>query len=539
MLVFRDALQAVSGRQLVEAIISQLRPFSATIATRNSMVDVLLHAGELECALADVHDPAAGLAGEITDELAMALVANRAARTDELEQKLHALAVPEALSLSRPEGFAYYALHPLDFASLAASLPLCTGRVAVVGIRSIGTTLSAVVAAQTRSRGFTAERTTMRPGGHPWDRRLDLASGERAWINRQNERQAEFWVVDEGPGLSGSSFLAAGEALVNAGVPRERIAFLGSVPPNPNSLRAPQAAARWVRFRFCAVPSVRRGPAEAAVSVGGGEWRKKFLNGAEWPAVWPQFERAKFLSRDGQALFKFEGLGRFGVEVRERAGRLAEAGFGPEASGEEAGYVRYGIIAGRVPTGDSQDVIEQIAGYCAWRASFAAEPRSTGDLEQMMRTNAREGLGEELDLPELRIEKPVVPDGRMHPHEWRLTPEGRLIKLDGASHGDDHFFPGSTDIAWDLAGAMTEYRLEPAAANFLLQSYCRASGDDPRARMPGFLLAYTLFRLGYCAMAAESLRGSSEEMRFRRDVERYRAIASRYRIASTGLTNRL
>jgi hypothetical protein len=52
------------------------------------------------------------------------------------------------------------------------------------------------------------------------------------------------------------------------------------------------------------------------------------------------------------------------------------------------------------------------------------------------------------------------------------------------------------------------------------------SGDDASARLPGFLLAYALFRLGYCTMAGESVRGTDEEIRFRREAAIYRAIAS-------------
>jgi hypothetical protein len=251
------------------------------------------------------------------------------------------------------------------------------------------------------------------------------------------------------------------------------------------------------------------------------------MNGSEWPAVWPQFERPKFLSGDSEGLFKFEGLGRFGAEVRERSARMADAGFGPQLCEEEDGYARYGIVDGRVPTvADAPDLLEQIAEYCAWRARiFAAEPPLTDELEHMIRTNAREGLGEDVELPELRVERPVIADGRMHPYEWRLTPQGRLIKLDAASHGDDHFFPGPTDIAWDLAGAIIEWRMGHSATEFLLENYRKMSGDDCRARLPGFILAYTLFRLGYCSMAAESLRGTDEEVSFQKELKRYRAIA--------------
>ena len=540
MLVFRDGRQAVNGPRLLKELTTSLQQVSSvSTPTRGSLIDALLRAGELECALADARDPASAPLAELTDALAAGLVAGDGLQCHRLERTVCALAIPETLTVSRPEGFAYYALHPLDSAELAGSLAVRLGRIAVIGIRTIGTTLSAVVAAEARKKGTTAERITVRPTGHPWDRKLDFSPAERAWINRQGERQADFWVVDEGPGLSGSSFLAVAEALVNAGVPHERITLLGSASPDVARLCAPDAAARWRRFRSYFTRPPLGAPAEAVVSVGAGAWRQVFLDGEDWPAVWPQFERAKFLRADGKALFKFEGLGRVGTEVRQRSRSIADAGFGPGVGDEEDGYARFEVISGRAMTTArvSTGVIERIAAYCAWRAAaFAAEPRPTSELEHMIRTNAREGLSEDMDVPELQIERPVIADGKMHPHEWRLTRAGQLLKLDGASHGDDHFFPGPTDIAWDLAGAIVEWRLEPAATEFFLESYRGTSGDDARARLPGFLLAYALFRLGYCTMARESLRRTDEEMRFQREANEYRVLSSQYRAltAKTG-----
>ena len=40
------------------------------------------------------------------------------------------------------------------------------------------------------------------------------------------------------------------------------------------------------------------------------------------------------------------------------------------------------------------------------------------------------------------------------PHEWLRLDDGNVRKTDAIAHGDDHLFPGPTDIAWDLAGAI-------------------------------------------------------------------------------------
>ena len=55
------------------------------------------------------------------------------------------------------EGFAYYALHPRKVAMLLDTLAL-TSPVAVVGIRSVGVTLSAVACASLRLRGVECRR---------------------------------------------------------------------------------------------------------------------------------------------------------------------------------------------------------------------------------------------------------------------------------------------------------------------------------------------------------------------------------------------
>ena len=113
------------------------------------------------------------------------------------------------------EGFAYYALHPRKVAMLLDTLEL-KSPVAVLGIRSIGVTLSAVACAALRLRGIECRRFTVRPTGHPYNRLLELKPEFRDWL--AHARDAGFLVVDEGPGISGSSFLAVAEALVNCGV---------------------------------------------------------------------------------------------------------------------------------------------------------------------------------------------------------------------------------------------------------------------------------------------------------------------------------
>ena len=119
--------------------------------------------------------------------------------------------------------------------------------------------------------------------------------------------------------------------------------------------------------------------------------------------------------------------------------------------------------------------------------------------------------------------RPVVADGRMQPHEWLQTAHGPMLKIDSGSHGDDHFFPGVTDIAWDLAGAIVEWRMNVEQVDSFLDLYRRASGDDAGSRIGGFVTAYAAFRSAYCRMAANALQGSDEQARLEEAAAQYAA----------------
>jgi hypothetical protein len=243
-------------------------------------------------------------------------------------------------------------------------------------------------------------------------------------------------------------------------------------------------------------------------------------------------ERLKFLSNDGQRLLKFEGLGRFGKEVHSRGEVVGEAGFGPMPIAADAGFSIYPVLEGEslLAGKPSAEVIARIASYCAFRKQeLRTEAASSKELETMLHFNFGEefgGDGDGIDQ-QLEIVHPVIADGRMLPHKWlRTTKSGELLKVDNASHGDDHFFPGPTDIAWDLAGAIVEWGMDDATVEQFLNCYRSNSGDDPGHRLPAYLLAYSIFRMGYCKMAAEAMRGSSEESRLAADYLHYRQIAS-------------
>ena len=113
----------------------------------------------------------------------------------------------------------------------------------------------------------------------------------------------------------------------------------------------------------------------------------------------------------------------------------------------------------------------------------------------------------------------------MMPHEWLELPDGRLLKLDGSAHGDDHFFPGPCDIAWDLAGTIVEWKLTAPEAEYFLEEYRRAQRRrcaHGACRLPEGLC---LFPHGMVQDGGAGQSGSFDEPLLWRDFERYRRYA--------------
>lgn len=554
LLVFRADRRRASGKELKVLLTLQLKQLCSHFSQRD-MLGALLRAGEIECGVADAYPGAASCCERFTDQIADSLLAGGGAealstdsqkfhfhslRLDSLVNAARGLPALEELSISTPEGFAYYALHPLAYADVMQQIPACE-RLLIVGIRSIGTTLSAVAAAAARARGIFAERITVRPQGHPYNRAAEFTPEQMAAVGRAVSGGANFIVVDEGPGLSGSSFLAVAEALERAGAPTERILLVSAHEPTVDMLCAENAARRWQRFRCIPAGGEARRPTEAGDFIGGGQWRSRvFTNESEWPAAWASFERLKYLSSTDQCerrLFKFAGLGHYGDEVLEREKKVAAAGFGPMPREESDGFVSYPMIIGRplFHADLSAGILARMAEYCAFRQrAFAVELSELTALQQMADHNLRE-LGLELPV-ELRLEHPVIADGKIQPHEWIWSAAGELLKTDSGSHGDDHFFPGPTDIAWDLAGAIVEWQMNEQQTAEFLDLYHRASGDNATARIDGFIKAYTVFRLAYCLMAANAKDGSDEQPRLQQAANAYRKLLTELKYPSSTLT---
>ncbi len=593
MLVYGDARRREETGEKVERIragLSGLGDLRPGIERHAALAEQLIELGELEQALLDAQlakegrerwTALASRMGKLARSVAEALsgsfrhqgappsfdgTRSKGAQMRETLRGLRDLrgvGVPDLLEVTVPEGFAFYGLYPETYLEAAARLRSSSdgpwrGPLRVIGIRSIGTSLAALVAAAGRAE----VAATVRPGGHPFARTLNLG-GRLARLLTDGAGDGALWaIVDEGPGLSGSSFGSVADWLEEWGVRRDAIVFF---PSNLGDL-GPQASARhrerWARARHCAVPFEEllagpsspwplerwvadlTGPADApAEDVSAGRWREwLFPAGTARPPAHPQQERRKYLLRAAGTrwLLKFVGLGRYGREKLEMAVALAAAGFSPRVAG-----LRHGFLVGPwlerarpLPLApfDRRELVERVAEYVAFRAArwpAGSEPRgaSPTKLLEMAEFNAAQAGVEVAEplrafrerLPELEaLARPVLTDNRMHAWEWLLTRDGRIVKTDAVDHHAGNDLVGAQDPAWDLAGAIVELGFAgDEEARFLAAAARRGVRPTP-AQLSFYKVAYLAFQMGWHLLAAQAVGWDPEEAeRMRRAGEGY------------------
>ena len=550
-----DRLREVDGR------LRRAETLPPGIARHHQLVAALIALGEVAQGVADSDWAVAGMDGESSCERALqpallaiagAVIASWDSGFADLEP-LPAIPVsielPAQIEIRQPEGYALYAVYPEAYA-LAARQLILQAPPRVIGIRSIGTGLAAIAATAIG----TSSIISVRPAGHPFARRIDVAPSVAAeWT------QGDFHhvIVDEGPGLSGSSFAAVARWLEAQGIPRDRIACLPSHPGAPGERAAESTRQFWavtqrpvVDFDELVPPhkmalwgAVLFGHVEAApVDLSGGAWRAhRYADEAGWPAVNPHQERRKFLLRGDGArwLMKFAGLGDAGERKLARGRILSAAGLVPEMRGLVHGFtVERWEEEARPVTQDSAALLPAVAHYLAARARLLPPPAAVGAslsaLYEMAVFNIGAGVAEAAakrfaaaSAGFAALEscvRPFATDGRMDRHEWLELPDGRILKADALDHDSSHDLIGPQDLAWDIAGAFVELELTSSERLDLLTMIEDGCGPQVDPALLEFLLpCYLAFRLGAARLTEWSLAGWPDE------AARNRAAGDRYR----------
>ncbi|MBT2322346.1 hypothetical protein J7E62_08320 [Variovorax paradoxus] len=566
MRVYGDVVRRGAADDVLEQLRERLAGASAAgpgLHRHGLLVGALIQAGQLAQGLADLRFAAAGGRDEPSPVIDAALALTRMLAANcalswnsdfarigalpEVELAACAALLPhEAIELKEPEGYAFYALYPESY--LNAAQRLRGGSWQVFGIRSIGTSLGAIVASELGARRLV----TLRPAGHPFARSV------AADALQVDPGASAFAVVDEGPGLSGSSMAAVAQWLCHAGVAEDRIHFFAGHANGPGREASNSTRDTWKRVRLHvadfeqAVLRAQRpaqrleswvetlvGPLHAPLQdISGGRWRGlQARDTSRLPPVHAARERRKFLATaaSGRWLVKFIGLGREGERKFARAQALAAAGFCPRPAGLCHGFIveRWRDDLKPLPRPLQAEqrarLVERIGDYLAYRSrSFPASDSpgaSPWELWEMGCRNTEAAFGLQAALawrswrpmldPLARALRRVETDNRMHAWEW-LAGDGLILKTDAVDHHAGHELVGCQDLAWDIAGAAVEFDLCPAEVQQLLDR----CGHRPDTLALQFnRLCYLAFELGRHHEALAS--GADDDAALHAAVERY------------------
>ena len=559
MIVYGDQEDVVAVRPQLRRLRDRLTPGaprSPSAGAAPELVDLFVDAGALAQGLVDADFRSAGEVDRTTPDtealcawmLALARLLDAEIAGDPFAHRWALRAAiattdllllrewPERVAVRQAEGFAHYGLYPDQF--LAAGRRLAddpAGPPVVIGLRSIGLPLAALVAAASGAEGFV----TFRPIGDPFARRLSVDPVLLDRLAAPDETRIA--IVDEGPGLSGSSFGATADLLERYGVPRSRLVFCPGHAGDLGPAAEPGHRARWaeverivIDFDTLFLGADRRleqlvgaalgTSARLVADLSAGRWRgaRRFRRP---PAVDAGKERRKFLfeTPDGPVQAKFVGFGSPARAAVARQCQLAAAGFVPTVLGEAYGFVLDRFerdTASLDPHGPDRDrFLGRLGEYLGFRAASFPADRTGASLEAlaaMLQVNAAEELGIRLeeearaaDLVALRFSgghgHPVHIDGRLRACEWLMLPDGRIVKTDAVDHDRSHDLIGPQDIAWDVAGAIVEFDLDAAGQDRLMASIEHATGRAVDRALLAFLIpCYAAFQLGAWRFALDA-----------------------------------
>src|SRR5215208_3937498 len=213
--------------------------------------------------------------------------------------------LPEIVHCRRAEGYAFYAVYPESYLAAAKNLETWTS-LQIIGIRSIGLGLAALVAAAANAN--TA--LSLRPVSNPFRRKVLVDSAIESLLFKQSH-STRFAIADEGPGLSGSSFGAVIDLLIAHGVPEQNIHLFPSHPGEPGCAASGHQQSRWKRLhrhlgsfeKDILEPAERcrrldhwfsdiiGEPLSPAQDISAGRWRGlRYRNPIDWPPAHAQQE---------------------------------------------------------------------------------------------------------------------------------------------------------------------------------------------------------------------------------------------------------
>ncbi|MFD2648908.1 hypothetical protein ACFSX5_14050 [Devosia albogilva] len=561
MIVYGDSERVARPVEVVAKIRHELETYLAHpdgLPAHSGLVGAFIATAELVQAIADDEMAAAGgidIAGfgqNAGKHLLMMLAGQIAASWRNHFQPEHRLppawqdllarlAIDTPMRLRQGEGYLHYALYPEGYVDAALRSGLGPDT-CVIGLRSIGTGLAALVAAGLGADNFF----TLRPVGHPFDRRIAPAEPLARDILAA---AGPYAIVDEGPGKSGSSFGGVADWLEANGVARDRIHFFPSHGGEPGDQASAEQLTRWrSASRHVSGLSSQHlaehlsrwlpdliGPLDTPLQeISGGGWRQS--SGGAPPAD-RQMEKLKFRADAGGQLYlvKFAGVGPSGSRKLEQAQALFEDGHVPEPIGLAHGFLVERWIDGRTlwtAEFDRGRFLDHAGAYLGTRARLLPATTAGASLAQLA-DMAAINLGERLGTPAEQAVRthmnsaadhkvsPVFTDNRLQLWEWLVRRDGSFVKTDALDHATGHDLIGPQDIAWDVAGFVAEFDLTADELPRLLRVVSATADRKVDPHLVDLLLpCYLAFQIGLWTDALTRADGE--------DPQRIAALLDRY-----------
>ena len=523
MIVYGDPNYSISSAEARE----RLEDYFECAESIDGARDLVIALGQIEQAIADSDADTRSIM-EATDRAAEFFIQRNLGKMGGVdillasrESALRALDGPGELRIKIPEGFAFYSLFPEQYIAAAEiySEKSSAGKILVVGIRSIGTTLSGIVKAALNARGFQAERITVRPRGHPFERETQLDAARQS---------GPVIIVDEGPGLSGSSMASVAAAFRAHGT-TDVTFFPGHANP-PGHAASAKTKRIWSETPTIVKPQniqnllhreteLLLGPAKDLKDLSAGGWTRQIHRANIFHAV-PQFERTKLLvqsSNGGRLLWKFAGLGpgrdfqNLAATAFTRQHSLAAQNWCSPALATSCGFIATEWLDLPHPQTADHSTATRLANYIIAASKHPlTESQTTAAIQrlrEMMLHNFDEaGLNDLAAAAEKLESDPRTPpnlpsygDGRMAPHEFLLS-SGKLLKTDVWGHDSDHTIVGPQPLLWDIAGTIIEWNLPPSFLTHFDRRDLQINSND----LLFYLYAYTAFRLGMTSLAGNT-----------------------------------
>ncbi len=502
------------------------------LAVCGQMEQAALDAGADGNPYAEATDAAAALLLDARDGIA---AQNARTRLVERLRQLATSPTTGPATFRVPEGFAWYALYPEAYAQTADAWAAeqqnrNAARLLVIGLRSIGTALGAVVAEALRRREKQVLRLSPRPSGHPFAREVSLGDAEFCCDAAL--------IVDEGPGLSGSSMAAAAEALAQRGFPSDRIFFLPGHANGPGNAGGAQTARWWTPDRVRVTPvgetrfagtSLHARLAQAAQATLGEKIaaieKTTFQATDELPrGVMPAFAAPEIVCRGrsgDRIVWRFGGFAAVDASLLSRAEfgqarqrRMADMGMALTPVGRTEGWMglrmpRAAIALGTRATAMVDRLALHIAAAALPTGDTALAEGGAKRIASALAIWAEEsGVSLGTTFADTAItEAPLhllAGDGRLAPHEWVEIPGGFVMKADATGGDCGHDWAGAQSILWDVAGAIVEWDLDRVQSQELTGAVTRhAEVDISNLGLAFYTAGYACLRLAmarHCAM---------------------------------------